>query len=539
MKKKISLLLALTMVVSLAACGKAPTEVEQIESNNKTENETFLDIRFVVDGTFAADENNRQDAFIEQWDSAVSNKLGYPVHLSITQFEHQGYKESVGRLIISGDFPDVMVMSADMYKQYQTTGLLWDMSKAFDEAEFQSRIAIPAINENAKTSTGALYGFSPYYGNGCLTYVKKAWLDAVGIDASSIKTFDDYYNMLLAFTNGDPDGDGIDGNTYGAIAARYCNIGEAPYTNYLPEFWQDGYPAILQDENGIWYDGFTSDATKSALARLRQGYVDGVIDPETQTASTKVAREKFWREDQAGTAGSFAYWAGTWMQTISDNLEKKGVDSELVALAPIEEIQNTIGGFLNREAPVFVIVDDGDGNDEREQKIFDAFVETMLDGNTVQMLWTYGAEDVHWSVKEDSFVIVSNQGKENESSKEYNYADGEFHLKPTPNSPNTIWKKNMIDNALVISPLTNGYASTSELVTTANQFFTSNCVDAPSGAACNALTEGTEAINKAKENTIDAIVVDGMDIEEAINTLYVSEVGNIIEKALTELNGSK
>ena len=84
------------------------------------------------------------------------------------------------------------------------------MADAYANAEFQSRITLPSINENMKTANGELYAFAPTYGNGCVTYVKKAWLDAVGLSADDIKTFDDYYNMLKAFTK--------DGQT-GVIAA--------------------------------------------------------------------------------------------------------------------------------------------------------------------------------------------------------------------------------------------------------------------------------------------------------------------------------
>ena len=246
--------------------------------------------------------------------------------------------------------------------------------------------------------------------------------------------------MLLKFHNEDPDGNGVTGDTYGVIAAGFVG-NEAPYVNYLPEFWQDAYPAILQDDNGTWYDGFQTDATKAALLRLQQAYKDGAIDPETLTASTKIAREKWFSNDQTGSSGVFTYWAGSWYQTLTDNLIKNGVDEKLVELAPIAEV----GAYLNREAPVWVIIDDGDGDNSREQAIFDAFIETMMDGDKVQTLWTYGAEDVHWSTKAESFTI--NAGTEKE--KTYEYEDGTFHLKQSPNDPNSVWKKNAMDPALV------------------------------------------------------------------------------------------
>lgn len=52
--------------------------------------------------------------------------------------------------------------------------------------------------------------------NGCVTYVKKAWLDNCGLDVPT--NYDEYLAMLEAFTTGDPDGNGVNGDTYGVSA---------------------------------------------------------------------------------------------------------------------------------------------------------------------------------------------------------------------------------------------------------------------------------------------------------------------------------
>ena len=38
-----------------------------------------------------------------------------------------------------------------------------------------------------------------------ISYARKDWLDNLGIDPTTLKTVDDYYNMLYAFTHNDPD----------------------------------------------------------------------------------------------------------------------------------------------------------------------------------------------------------------------------------------------------------------------------------------------------------------------------------------------
>ena len=562
MKKKVlSLLLSTAMVASLAACGSTDasstsTETQTADTTTTTETTTsdatttdtaaateeeyvLETLNIVVDGTLTATVENGQDAFVEQWEAAVSEKLGHDIKLNITQLDHSDYSGTVARLLTTGapgdeGYPDALIMSATMFRQYQTTGLLWNMADAYDNAEFQSRITLPSINENMKTSSGELYGFAPTYGNGCVTYIKQSWLDAVGMSADDIKTFDDYYNMLLAFTNNDPDGDGSNG-TYGVIAAGYGKLDEAPYINYMPEFWQGAYPSFYQ-KDGVWVDGFAEQATIDALTRLAQGYADGVIDPDTEEAGTKQAREKFFSAEQSTSEGVFTYWAGTWLRTLTTNMEKQGVDDDLgddrlVQLAPIQEIKDTWGGYLNREAPVWVITDDQDGSDAREQAIFDALLETMLDGDTVQTLWTYGAEDVHWSIHAESFK--TNEGTENEKS--YEYEEGEFHLKTAPNDPNSLWKKNHLDPVLVIAPLTNGYIDSDELVTAGNKFFTENCVDAPQAASCDTLTEVNEELTTDKTTLMNQVVTGEKTAEDAIAE-YLEKWGDVSAQIVDELN---
>jgi multiple sugar transport system substrate-binding protein/putative aldouronate transport system substrate-binding protein len=539
MKKKVlSVLLASTMVASLAACGSSDNSADSSNasagtsaaaSSTEAEAEPYnlTEINCVVNGTLTATEDNGQAEFVEQWEAAVSEKLGHDITLNITQYDHSGYTDAVGRLFAGGDLPDVMIMSADMFKQYAPTGYLWDMADAYDNAEFQARLNLTGINEGLKDSEGHLYGFAPAYGNGCVTYVKQAWLDAVGINIDDVKTFDDYYNMLLAFHNGDPDGNGVDGDTYGVIAAGYIGT-EAPWINYLPEFWQDAYPSLVQDDNGTWIDGFQTEETKAAIERIAQGVADGAIDPDTLTASTKIAREKWFSNDQTGSEGAFTYWAGSWYQTLTDNMIKNGVDTDLVQLPAIAEV----GSYLNREAPVWVIIDDQDGDDSREQAIFDAFIDTMLDGDTVQTLWTYGAEDVHWSTHAEEFVTNPDDP---DKKKEYSYEEGTFHLKQSPNDSNTVWKKNAMDPALVVSPLTNGYNDISELAVAGNEFFTSNCVDAPVSPSCEAWTEYSGDIISARGEAISKVVSGQLSVDDAIAE-YVTAVGSYVDEALEQLN---
>lgn len=538
-KKVIAMLLATAMVASMAACGNDNTPATSTETTPATTTETQQvaaeysqdTLTMVVNGTLTATVENGQAEFEKQWEDAVG------VDLVIEQLDHSNYKDLVGQKFVSmydnngKPAADVMILSAEQYADYASTGVLWDMTEAYANADFQSRLTNTAVNESMKID-GKLYGFAPTYGNGCVTYVKKAWIDAVGMKAEDIKTYEDYLELLRAFHTGDPDGNGVDGDTYGVVSAGFIG-GEAPYVNYLPEFWQDAYPAILQDESGEWYDGFQTDATKAALQRIADAYAEGLINPASLTMGTKDARTNFWAADQTGSAGAFSYWAGSWAQNIADNLTKNELDSELVYLAPIEEV----GALIDREAPVWVIIDDMDGDNSREQWIFDKFIETMGDGGEVQMLWVYGAKDVHWTTEAESFT--TNAGTD--SAKDYSYEAGQFHLKQSPNDPNTVWKKNVNDPALTITAFEGEYATyqtTNVLVDECNKFFIANSKAAPKSPSSALYSETAGDITDAKTKAISDIVLNGVSVDDAMAT-YVETVGATVEEVLAELNAAK
>ncbi len=563
-KKALSLLLASTMVISLTACGGGNNETssnsssgnsntasadkngDAASSNDNTSGETgsgdyiLTDVKIMVNGTVNSvkqeteAQQTTRDAFIPQLEAAVGEAIGHEINIDFEVASHSDYAGYVGRMFVSEQYPDVMIMSADMLKQYETTGLLWDMANAYDNAEFQNRMKLPGINEGLKDAQGHLYGFAPTYGNGCITYVKQAWLDNLGINGDDIKTYDDFYNMLERFSKEDPDGNGIDGDTYGFISAGLIGS-EAPWINYVAEFWQGAYPSIIQGEDGVWYDGFQASEAKEALLRMQKAYQDGVIDPDSFTAGTKDAREKWFGAEQSGSAGVFSYWAGTWYQNLANNLEKNGVDNEVYELAPIKEITDTFGGYLNREAPVWVILDDGDGDDSREQAIFTAILDTMLDGDKVQTLWTYGPEGIAWSTEAEDFALYPDDP---DKRKEYSYKDGEFHMRPGLEDPNVLAVKNHLDPALVIAPLTNGYVSSTDLQDVSNKFFTDHCVDAPSAPASETYSERSAEIIDARDVVIAEVVVNGGDVDAAMQK-YTSSVGSLVDQILEELNSAQ
>lgn len=527
MKRKVlSLLLATAMVATMAGCGNNAQESSSSSQQSTSGEQSSADgsssaqsdsqsaentgdiekpssVRVVCDGTVITQDNG-QAAFETQLEEALG------LDVVFDQQDHSGYSDAVSRIFASGDLPDVILLNAAQYAAYAKTGILWDMTDAYANAEFQSRL-ITNVNDNLKID-GKMYGMTLARGNGCITYVKKAWLDAVGIEAPT--TWDEYYNMIKLFTENDPDGNGKN-DTYGVSAAGIVGT-EAPFVNYLPEFYQDAYPDFLEDENGTWYDGFDTDAMAGALSRLQEAYRAGYIDPETLTQGTKDVRNKYY----ADNFGVFTYWAGTWERNIISNLEANGLPTELVELAPIKEM----GQYQERQTGVWAITTAC----ENPEGVFKYFIEPMLDGGDVEFLWSYGAKGTHWDDKEETFTC---------GDKEYSYQEGEFHMLPTPEKPDTLMTKNHIDQILCVAPLKeeNSVTEADEVVAQSNKFFMDNSKLAPFIPSSDVLNDYNGDLWDIKNKVITEVVVNGNSVEEWMQ-YYRDNAGSMAKEVLDDLN---
>jgi putative aldouronate transport system substrate-binding protein len=524
-----ALVLTLVMVLSIAmtGCGKkeeanepaatqgeekdtskpeatpAETEKEEVPADGIVKPEK---ITIMVDGTLFTQANAR-DAFEAKWEELTG------IDLVITQPDHSAYYDVVGQTLASGEWPDAILLGSTYYAGYASEGILWDMTQAWEKSELKTsgRVKEEILVDGLKIDN-VLYGIAPTRGNGCVTYVKKKWLDNVGMAAPT--NYTEYIAMLDAFTTGDPDGNGVKGDTYGVSSAGIVGP-EAPWINYLPEFYQDATPSFYKNAQGQWVDGFTEPAFKAALERLRDAYTKGYIDKEALTNATSDCRNKFY-EDKFGV---FTYWAGTWATNLKTNLEANGLDGELVALEPIAEV----GSYIERQAPVWGITT----KCENPEGVFKYFFETMLDGGEVQKLFTYGAEGSHWSTKAETILDKT-------------YEAGTFHMLESLEKPGTLYTKNHIDPMLAIASLTDdpGTATTAAEAKTAAEMFNTHSKLADLVPSNDAMSQYNGDLTSLKNEIVANVVVSGASIEDEMKR-FETEGGTEWSKMIVEALNTK
>jgi putative aldouronate transport system substrate-binding protein len=526
-KKLVSLLLVGSMVFSLSACtsntesnattaASSNTDVTTAaaasadattEAAAKTEAPATkpTKISITCDGTVIKEDDNAQ-AFYDQLEAALG------IDLEFERPDHSGYSDYIGTLFGAGtgSLPDVVLLSADKYATYASLGYLWDMTDAWDNSEVKNSGRVSQVGldlfEGSKVvgpdGEYALYGFSAVSGNGCTTYIKQSWLDAAGITTLPT-TFDEYYDMLTKMKE-------VKGGA--VITAAGLISAEAPYINYLPEFYQDAYPEFYE-KDGVWVDGFAEDAMVGALERLTKAYSDGIIDPEIINRKTSDCRDLFYDD----TFGVFTYWAGKWCNTMTEKIHSgnkyAGAETDsLVTLAPIKEV----GAYLNRIAPQWCITVDCDN----PEGVFQYYLEKMLDGGEVQLLWEYGAEGVHYTYDGTNFVLQKLAGSGSTAS--YNHIDGLLKLGEYRDDFN-----GGVDIGLdVASP---------KIEQDAIAVFNENSKMAPSIKKTDALNEYSANIWTIRKSVVADVVMGKKSVEDGM-AYYHEQCDSMIEEILDSLN---
>lgn len=537
LKKFAAVGLSLTSVMGLVACGSNGGNQDATKATvdwaNVQKPEQFT---VMVDGTVVKETNGAQEFY---------KYLGDLTGLDIKWIrpEHSSYYDSVKNAFASGDIPDVVLLSSDFLANFAANGYLWDMTDAWNQSATKNSgrlIDQAEIIQSGNMVAGpdgekALYGFSPARGNGCCTYIKSSALTAAGYNpeevASKTLTYDEYYKMLKDMKAASANKNFVI-SCSGFIAGGNNGTPEAPYTNYLPEFYQNANFTFYYDEAAKEYkDGFAQQDMKDALARLKTAVDDGILDKASQNQTTSDARNK-WNAKDASTASSvFTYWAGTWAYTLQNSMADK--TDKIIAIKPIKEL----GTYKERLATAWCITYKAYENGKAEG-IFKYFIDTMLDGGDIQIAWQYGAKGTHWDDKAETVTVYNSKGEVDEK-KTKTYEEGVFHFLPTPEDNTKLMSKNHIDKSLAIATFGDnidpGNKSVDPLITENYAMFNANSKLETPLWNTEVLSNNISDINTKRLEVVSQVVLGEKTYDEAMAD-YKKQVGAKCDAVIESLN---
>ena len=278
--------LASAMVLSMAACGgdeaqsstpgsSTPSSSEATPSSSEKAPEatatpdpgpdmTPLNVTIALPSDQTHTEANAE------YDKLVAELNEY-LQMNITWdwMDTNSYYEQLGLDIIAGDVADVMVVGKDAtFLGAAEEGLFWDLAPYIDD--YDNLKTIPQATRENASHNGKMYGLprSRTLARNGLGY-RVDWLNNLGLAEPT--TWENFYNMLYAFTYNDPDGNGVD-DTVGLFLDSWSGVWDIMMTWFgVPNVWGI-------DANGDLIHKSQTAEYKTALAAFRQLYADGVIN---------------------------------------------------------------------------------------------------------------------------------------------------------------------------------------------------------------------------------------------------------------------
>lgn len=420
-----------------------------------------------------------------EWAKEFERLTGIQMNLDI--ISNNEYTTVLELAFASDTVPDVFDLNGDNMAVYAKQGAIADLTDLIKNSDFYDRVD-PALWESI-TLDGKLYGVPLEIPSGAVTYVRKDWLDRLGLEIP--KTYEEFTNMLKAFKEQIPE-----------CTVPITAPGLKTSMN-LPEFFQGATPEFTKVD-GKWVDGMGQDNMKTALENLSTAYADGLLDSEVVTNTTSNCRDQWY----SGSVGVFNYWGGLWGKTLTERLKVNVPDAEVVAIPPIE------GAVYEFAAPNILCISSRLSEDEI-QSIFKYFMEYSHDGGEGQVLFESGVENLHWKQEGGKLVPL-----------------------PTLSNPDEILQKAWITPWLAVAPLT----VTDKQLDMDQTVIDSLAVINEYGKQKNVypvsptLTKIKSELDMLKQEVVAKVVMGDMTVEEGLNKYKTESEMLNVAKVVEEMN---
>lgn len=339
--------LALTTLLILLSvgCGKSsdePSASPPDKADSKAPSQNFNATGFpIVKDKVSMTVFAPQVANIADWNTNWFTKYleeKTNVHLDWQLVPQDGLNEKKQLLLASGDYPEVFLkgdLTKDEQLLYGQQGILLPLNdlidkyapnikKAFEEIPYlKSAITAPDGNIYALPSVNECYHcqFSSKM------WVNTKWLKQLGLSAP--KTTDDFYNMLKAFKEKDPNGNGkADEIPLSGSAIIAPNKG---YTD-VESFIMNAFVYFNKENNYFDMSGGKVETIadkpgfKKGLEFLRKLYAEGLIDKEAFTQNKDALSQKGNNPDATILGAVPALWFGNFTDASPTATRQKDYD---------------------------------------------------------------------------------------------------------------------------------------------------------------------------------------------------------------------
>lgn len=323
-------------------------------------------------------------------------------------FPADTYEEKLNTSFATGSLPDVTYLKNQatfiQMKEAIRDGQFWEIGPYLSEFENLNKLK-PLILENTKVD-GKLY--SLYIGRPLarqgLIY-RKDWADKLGIEAPT--NVDEFYNMLKAFKEQDPDGDGQD-NTIGLTDRNdlvYGAFKTVASWYKVPNNWGE--------KDGQLQPDFTFPEYMETLDFFKKLHQEGLINQDF-AATSKTDQVNLFTSAKAGAYVGAMSDINSLHKDLIKNAPDAVLDVESMIAGPTGEASTwAIPGYNN-----VILFPTSAIKDEAELKQVLAFFDKMMTPEVANLMY-WGQEGVHYTVEDGKAKASEDQEKTEREVKGY------------------------------------------------------------------------------------------------------------------------
>ena len=371
MKRFLSTMLVLAMLFSLAACGKGDAQNGNVTLH-------IMAMRGVGDFPDGSDENH--NIFVDY----LREQTGYDFEYT---FFVQEQPEDRNVLVASGQQFDLIGWpsdaAADMVQLYES-GYIQPIEDLLELAP-DACAQVPEELWKAVTVDGHIIALPMPCTTGNTGFaIRTDYLEKVG--KSMPTTLEEFKDVLVAFRDGDPDGNGKNDTIPlgGGVGL--------PETIRMFRAMFDITATYDVDEEGNVYYTLATENGRKMVQTMNEFYQEGLLDAEVPSTN----RDMYLERVTSGTTACMPMW--WWMKKTVDNTLVESLGLSDVSESPlqwIDPIMSDINGNpieYDPSSPVQqYLIFPTDGNVEEALK----FVNTCVKDPVAEFL-NFGEEGVHW-----------------------------------------------------------------------------------------------------------------------------------------------
>ena len=312
MKKVLALLLAVLLLLALAACGEGAGEAQKEETASADENAYRGELPFVNPGDAPvtitiglvsnANVTDYKDNAYTKW---LEEQTG--LNLEFQQFmSAKDAATQVALMTASGEkLPDILwritAITKQQGEQYGQEGYFVPMTEYFEKYAYYLRKAYDEcfdgdprpLELSMRRAAGAdnqpIYCFPNEHHDQWSdamhqAWINQDWLDKLGLQAPT--TVDELYNVLVAFRDGDPNGNGKKDEIpmVGKVSSNYYSAMD-PMNYIINAYTYFNNDAHFVAENRTITTPYKSEEYREALKFINKLYKEGLISQLSWTQS--------------------------------------------------------------------------------------------------------------------------------------------------------------------------------------------------------------------------------------------------------------